>query len=171
MIHGKARGFSLIEAIAVVRHRYVLAAVSVLCLQPAIKDARNNAAYDAVLMQMRNARERAIENREEFIVCFGIATPAGAATPLGAPRCAEHPGVSVALGSSALQCDTNQHHRTAFRYSVSGAQRNTRQVLHNSGRLRHRERRHWILISVSPAVSKIKWPSCRMGPRATPTAT
>ena len=85
MVHGKDRGFSLIEMMIVVSIGMILAAVSLMCLQPAIKDARTNAAYDTALMQMRNARERAIENREQFIVCFGVASPAGAATPLGAP--------------------------------------------------------------------------------------
>lgn len=109
MIHGRARGFSLIEAVAVVGIGIVLAAVSVLCLQPAIKDARSNAAYDAALMQMRNARERAIENREEFIVCFGIATPAGAATPLGVPDAQSiqvYQWPSGAALSSAIQIST-----------------------------------------------------------------
>ncbi len=85
MKHGNNRGFSIIEMMVVVAIAMVLAAVSVLCLQPAIKDARTNAAYDTALMQMRNARERAIENRQEFIVCFGLGSPAGALTPLGAP--------------------------------------------------------------------------------------
>lgn len=85
MVGSKTRGFSLIEMVMVVAVGMVVSAISILCLQPAIKDARTNAAYDTVLMQMRNARERAIENREQFIVCFGIAAPAGALTPLGAP--------------------------------------------------------------------------------------
>jgi Tfp pilus assembly protein FimT len=85
MVHGKTRGFSLVETIVVVGIGMVVASISLLCLQPAIKDARTNAAYGAALMQMRNSRERAIENREQFIVCFGIATPAGAATPIQAP--------------------------------------------------------------------------------------
>jgi Tfp pilus assembly protein FimT len=85
MVHSKSRGFSLVEAIVVVGIGMVVAAISLMCLQPAIRDARTNAAYDIALMQTRNARERAIENREQFVVCFGIAPPAGAATPLGAP--------------------------------------------------------------------------------------
>jgi len=85
MVRNRTRGFSLLEMSIVLAIGLVLAAVSILCLQPAIRDARTNAGYDTVLMQMRNARERAIENREQFIVCFGIAPPAGALTPLGAP--------------------------------------------------------------------------------------
>jgi prepilin-type N-terminal cleavage/methylation domain-containing protein len=85
MVHDNTRGFSLIEMTIVIAIGLVVAAISMLCLQPAIMDARTNAAYDTALMQMRNARERAIENRQQFIVCFGLGSPAGALTPLGAP--------------------------------------------------------------------------------------
>jgi prepilin-type N-terminal cleavage/methylation domain-containing protein len=85
MASGKARGFSMIEMAVVLGIGVVMSCVALLSLQPALTDARTNQAYDTVLMQMRNARGRAIENRQQFIVCFGIAPPAGAATPLGAP--------------------------------------------------------------------------------------
>ena len=85
MVHGKERGFSLIEAIVVVGIGLVMAAVSLMCLQPAIKDARTNAGFNTALMQLRTARARAVQNRQQFIVCFGINPPSGAATPLGAP--------------------------------------------------------------------------------------
>jgi prepilin-type N-terminal cleavage/methylation domain-containing protein len=85
MTADRARGFSLIEMMMVLAIGLIATCVAILSLQPAIKDARTNAAYDTVLMQMRNTRERAIENREQFIVCFGVNPPAGALTPLGAP--------------------------------------------------------------------------------------
>jgi Tfp pilus assembly protein FimT len=59
--------------------------ITFISLQPALKEAHATNAYDTVLMQIRNARSKAVENRQQFIVCFGNTTPAGAATPLGAP--------------------------------------------------------------------------------------
>jgi len=56
-----------------------------MALQPALKDARANDAYEDVLMQLRAARQRAITERKQYIVCFGVAAPAGALTPMGAP--------------------------------------------------------------------------------------
>ena len=37
------------------------------------------------MMPLRVARQRAIAERKQYIVCFGIAAPAGALTPMGAP--------------------------------------------------------------------------------------
>ena len=56
-----------------------------MALQPALKDARTNQAFEDVMMPLRTARERAIAERKQYIVCFGIAAPAGAPTPMGAP--------------------------------------------------------------------------------------
>jgi len=55
-------------------------------VQPALKDARANQAFDRVLMQMRVARQRAIAERKQYIVCFGAGSaPTGAVTPMGTP--------------------------------------------------------------------------------------
>ena len=81
----RQRGFSLLEMIAVISIAMVMMAITFLTLQPALKDARVNTAYNSVLGQMRQARQRAVDNREQFIVCFGTDTPKGAATPLGTP--------------------------------------------------------------------------------------
>jgi prepilin-type N-terminal cleavage/methylation domain-containing protein len=81
----KARGFSLIEMVVVVAISLVVMAITFISMQPTINDSRVNTAYATVLMQTRNARQLAIEKREQYIVCFGVAAPAGAATPLGAP--------------------------------------------------------------------------------------
>jgi hypothetical protein len=56
-----------------------------MAVQPALKDARANQAYQDLLMPLRVARQRAIAERKQYIVCFGVAAPAGALTPLGAP--------------------------------------------------------------------------------------
>ena len=63
----------------------MVAGMSFMAMQPALKDARANQAFDDVLMQLRIARQRAIAERKQYIVCFGVAAPPGALTPLGAP--------------------------------------------------------------------------------------
>ncbi|MGH9544168.1 MAG: pilus assembly FimT family protein [Terriglobales bacterium] len=80
-----ARGFSLLEMMIVICLLLVVAAITFMAVQPALKDARANQAYEDVLMQLRTARQRAIAERKQYIVCFGIAAPAGALTPKGAP--------------------------------------------------------------------------------------
>jgi len=79
------RGFSMIEMVVVVAIIMVMLGVALMSLQPALKDAHATNAYDAVLTQLRIARAKAVENRQQYIVCFGISIPTGAATPLGAP--------------------------------------------------------------------------------------
>jgi Tfp pilus assembly protein FimT len=79
------RGFSMIEMAVVLAIIMVMLAVTFISLQPALKDAHAAGAYDSVLMQIRNARAKAVETRQQYIVCFGATTPAGAATPLGTP--------------------------------------------------------------------------------------
>ena len=81
----RSRGFSMIEMVVVVAIIMVMLGITFISLQPALKEAHATNAYDSVLMQIRNARAKAVENRQQYIVCFGATTPAGAATPLGAP--------------------------------------------------------------------------------------
>jgi Tfp pilus assembly protein FimT len=82
----RARGFSLIELMIVVVVMMIVAGISIMAVQPALKDARTNQAYEAVLMQLRVARQRAVSERKQYIVCFGGGSaPAGALTPMGAP--------------------------------------------------------------------------------------
>jgi type II secretory pathway pseudopilin PulG len=64
----------------------IVSGITIMALQPALKDARTNQAYEDVLMQLRVARQRAVSERKQYIICFGIGSaPAGALTPLGAP--------------------------------------------------------------------------------------
>ena len=63
----------------------IVAGIGFMAIQPALKDARVNQAYQDVLMPLRIARQRAIAERKQYIVCFGLTTPTGALTPLGAP--------------------------------------------------------------------------------------
>jgi prepilin-type N-terminal cleavage/methylation domain-containing protein len=85
MASSKQCGFSLLEMMIVLSIGLIMAGITFLTLQPALKDVRMNQAYDMVLTQLRTAREKAIENRQQYIVCIGTAVCTGAPTPLGAP--------------------------------------------------------------------------------------
>ncbi len=80
-----SRGFSLLELMIVVSLFMVVGGMIFMAVQPALKDSWANQAFDRVLMQLRVARQRAITERKQYIVCFGVAAPTGALTPLGAP--------------------------------------------------------------------------------------
>jgi prepilin-type N-terminal cleavage/methylation domain-containing protein len=80
------RGFSMIEMMIVMAILVIMGSITFISLQPALRDSKMNAAYDTTLSQLRMARQRAIEERKQYIVCFGAGSqPLGAATPLGAP--------------------------------------------------------------------------------------
>jgi prepilin-type N-terminal cleavage/methylation domain-containing protein len=85
MVSSKARGFSLLEMVVVLAIAMIMMSVTFLSLQPALEDSHVNQAYNTALAQVRAARERAIEGRADYIVCFGTDSPSGAATPLGTP--------------------------------------------------------------------------------------
>jgi Tfp pilus assembly protein FimT len=80
-----SRGFSLLEMMIVICVMMIVGAITFMALQPALKDARVNTAFENTMMPLRVARQRAISERKQYIVCFGIAAPAGALTPMGAP--------------------------------------------------------------------------------------
>lgn len=76
----------MLEMVIVVAIIMLMAAVTVMSLQPAIKNARADTAFQNVLMQLKVARQRAIGQRTQYIVCFGAnSAPQGATTQLGAP--------------------------------------------------------------------------------------
>jgi prepilin-type N-terminal cleavage/methylation domain-containing protein len=79
------RGFSLIEMAMVLAIAMIMMSITFISLQPALRDIHNNQAYDLVMMQLRNARARAISDREQYIVCFGATLCTGGAQPMGAP--------------------------------------------------------------------------------------
>jgi prepilin-type N-terminal cleavage/methylation domain-containing protein len=81
----KERGFSLLEMAVVLAIALVMMSVAMLSLRPALKDVHINQAYNSTLAQIRGARERAVEGRQQYIVCLGTHTPSGAATPMGTP--------------------------------------------------------------------------------------
>jgi Tfp pilus assembly protein FimT len=78
-------GFSLLEMMIVCCLFLIVGGMTFMAVQPVLKDARANQAYEDMLMSLRTARQRAITERKQYIVCFGVATPTGALTPLGAP--------------------------------------------------------------------------------------
>jgi len=82
----KTRGFTMIEMAIVIAIVFIVSSMAFMSLQPVLKDARANTAFNNVLMQLRLARQRAVTERKQYIVCLGNAAPAGAATPLGAPN-------------------------------------------------------------------------------------
>ncbi len=80
-----ARGFSLLEMMIVTALMLIVGGMTFMSLQPALRDARANQAFEAAMMPLRVARQRAIAERKQYIVCFGVAAPLGALTPMGAP--------------------------------------------------------------------------------------
>ena len=82
----KSRGFTMIEMAIVIAIVLIVSSMAFLSLQPVLKDARTNTAFNSVLMQLRIARQRAVTERKQYIVCLGNTVPNGAATPLGVPN-------------------------------------------------------------------------------------
>jgi Tfp pilus assembly protein FimT len=80
-----SRGFSLLEMMIVICVMMIIGGIGFMAVQPALKDAKVNQAFESAMMPLRVARQRAIAERKQYIVCYGIAAPAGALTPLGAP--------------------------------------------------------------------------------------
>jgi Tfp pilus assembly protein FimT len=94
------------EMIIVIFITLCMAAVTVIALQPTIKNARAESGFQTVLMQLKVARQRAIGQRIQYIVCFGTnSAPQGALTPLGAPT-AQAVQVYTWLSGSALSSAT-----------------------------------------------------------------
>lgn len=81
-----SRGFSLLEMMIVVTLLLIVGGMTFMAVQPAMRDARANQGFEDVLMQLRTARQRAVTERKQYIVCFGVAAPGGALTPMGAPN-------------------------------------------------------------------------------------
>jgi Tfp pilus assembly protein FimT len=81
-----ARGFSLLEMMIVTSLIMIVGGMTFMTLQPALKDARANQAFESAMMPLRVARQRAIAERKQYIVCFGLGSaPLGALTPMGVP--------------------------------------------------------------------------------------
>ena len=46
-----------------------------MALQPVLKDARANSAFESAMMPLRTARQRAIAERKQYIVCCWSRSP------------------------------------------------------------------------------------------------
>jgi len=77
-----ARGFSLLEMMIVICVLMIVGGIGFMALQPALKDAKVNQAFESAMMPLRVARQRAIAERKQYIVCYGIAAPPAALTPI-----------------------------------------------------------------------------------------
>lgn len=69
-LSGSHRGFSLLEMMIVVAITIILAGITFISLQPMLKEAHVDSAYDTVLMTLRNYRSRAVTERKRYIVAF-----------------------------------------------------------------------------------------------------
>ena len=76
----------MIEMMIVLAMVIIVTGIALINTQGALKDSRVNGAFDTALMQLRLARQRAIEERRRYIVTFGTPAPLTASTPLGAPN-------------------------------------------------------------------------------------
>ena len=119
----RARGFSLLEMMIVVCVMMIVGGIGFMALQPALKDAKVNQAFESAMMPLRVARQRAIAERKQYIVCFGLAAPAGALTPLGAPTAQSIQifrwDAGTAL-SAATQVTASHYRRTSSSRSSPG---------------------------------------------------
>jgi prepilin-type N-terminal cleavage/methylation domain-containing protein len=70
MLFKKARGFTLIEMLMAISIFMVASAFTFMSIQPALKDARVNNAYNLTLMTLRQARQTAVDARKIYIVSF-----------------------------------------------------------------------------------------------------
>jgi type II secretory pathway pseudopilin PulG len=70
IVSHKARGFSLLEALAVVAIMLTALSISFVALQPALQASRATSAYNQCFMLLRRYRQQAIDERKRYIVTF-----------------------------------------------------------------------------------------------------
>jgi type II secretory pathway pseudopilin PulG len=70
IVSHKARGFSMLEAVAVVAILLTALSFSFVTLQPALKAARATSSYNQCFMLLRRYRQQAVDERKQYIVTF-----------------------------------------------------------------------------------------------------
>lgn len=65
-----ARGFSLLEMMVVVAILLIALSVCFITLQPALKTARGNSAFNETFMLLRRYRQQAVDERKRYIITF-----------------------------------------------------------------------------------------------------
>jgi type II secretory pathway pseudopilin PulG len=70
IVSHKARGFSMLEAMAVVAIMLTALSISFVTLQPALTAARATSSYNQCFMLLRRYRQQAIDERKQYIVTF-----------------------------------------------------------------------------------------------------
>jgi len=105
-----ARGFSLLEMMIVICVLMIVGGIGFMALQPALKDAKVNQAFESAMMPLRVARQRAIAERKQYIVCYGIAAPPPLLRRSRRPRKASR----YSAGMSARPVRSHAGHRCHF---------------------------------------------------------
>jgi type II secretory pathway pseudopilin PulG len=70
MAQQRMRGFSLLETMAVLSIIFIVTAISMMTLQPALQAQRVTNAYNTTLMAMRQARDMSVAQRQSYFVTF-----------------------------------------------------------------------------------------------------
>ena len=66
----RTRGFSMIELLIVMTVMLITTGISVMIIQPALKDARVTSGYNATLTTLRRAHDEAAAERRVYVVSF-----------------------------------------------------------------------------------------------------
>ncbi len=113
-----ARGFSLLEMMIVVCVMMIIGGIGFMALQPALRDAKVNQAFESAMMPLRVARQRAIAERKQYIVCYGIAAPGWRSYPVGRAYRAKYPDLPLGCRHCALRSHADHRHHIAARHPV-----------------------------------------------------
>jgi len=70
LVRRREFGFSLLEMMIVVAILIIVASITFISLQPMMRNAHVDSAYDTTLMALRNYRSKAITERKRYIVTF-----------------------------------------------------------------------------------------------------